>query len=153
MAASHERHWRALEQMYHSAPINEFFRPEMRIGPDETTIRMHVRRDFFHAANALHGAAYFKMLDDATFFAVSAQVSDVFVLTGTFTITLRKPVTGGIVIATGRVTGQEGRRIMADGVLVDDAGATVAEGSGVFVRSKIALTSIDAYRRFMERPA
>jgi uncharacterized protein (TIGR00369 family) len=141
-----DRHWRALERMYHAAPINGYFRPEMHIGADETIVRMPVRPDFFHAAAALHGAAYFKLLDDATFFAIAAQVEDVFVLTASFTISFAKPVTGGVLTARARATGQEGRRYMAEGAIEDEQGGVVARGNGVFVRSTIPLSSLPAYR-------
>lgn len=140
-------HRRALERMYNRAPTNEFFQPRMEIGADATTVRMAVRPEFFHAAGALHGAFYFKLLDDATFFAVAARVSDVFVLTASFTITFAKPVRGGTLVATGRLTRQEGRRFMAEGEIINDDGEVVARGAGVFVRSSIPLASVPGYER------
>ena len=40
-----------------------------------------------HAAGAVHGSYYFKVLDDACYFAANSLVSDVFVLTVSFVIT------------------------------------------------------------------
>jgi len=47
------------------APINDFFQPLTRVSEGQAVITTKVRRDFFHAANAVHGVLSFKMLDDA----------------------------------------------------------------------------------------
>jgi len=73
---SDDEHYRKLERMYASAPINDFFRPVMQVSEGRAVITMKVRRDFYHAANAVHGALYFKALDDAAFFAVNSLVPD-----------------------------------------------------------------------------
>ena len=74
-------HFRRLERMYRAAPANEYFRPDISIEEGTAEVRLVVRPDFFHAASAVHGSVYFKLLDDATFFAASSLVDDVFVLT------------------------------------------------------------------------
>lgn len=51
-------HYRKLERMYASAPINRFFRPELRVSEGQTELVMPVRAEFFHAANAIHGSVY-----------------------------------------------------------------------------------------------
>ena len=65
--------------MYLSAPANVYFRPSISIEAGACEVRLDVRDDFFHAAHAVHGSVYFKLLDDATFFAVASEVDDVFV--------------------------------------------------------------------------
>ena len=47
---------------------------------------------------------YFKLLDDAAFFAVHSIVTDVFVLTTSFNINLIRPVSSGVITAKGKVT-------------------------------------------------
>ena len=136
------QHWRRLERLYHGAPINAWFRPRMTVRSGEAEVRMTVRSDFFHAANAMHGAVYFKLLDDAAFFAVASLVEDFFILTASMTVTFTKPVSAGLLVATGRVTGQEGRRFSAESAIVDEAGATIGHGTGTFVRSKIPLSTL-----------
>ncbi len=54
-------HYRKLERMYLAAPINEFFKPSIQIGRGTAEIKVNVDRRFFHAAQAAHGAVYFKM--------------------------------------------------------------------------------------------
>jgi len=142
---SRSAHWRRLERLYHGAPINEYFRPQMRVRAGEADVRMVVRPDFFHAANAMHGSVYFKLLDDAAFFAVASLVEDVFVLTATMTVTFTKPVSGGVLTASGRVTGQEGHRFTAEASIVDEGGSGVGHGTGIFVRSRIPLASLHGF--------
>jgi len=47
-----EEHFRRLERMYHNAPCNRYYKPELRIGQDSARLRITVREDFFHAAGA-----------------------------------------------------------------------------------------------------
>lgn len=138
-------HFRALERMYANAPINRFFRPTLVIeGLGATTVRMPVRSDMFHAAAALHGAAYFKMLDDAAFFAVQSLVDDAFVVTVSFQVYLLTPVTEGELVSTGKVVHQTKRLFLAESVLAVD-GKTVARGTGSFMRSTMKLEDAMGY--------
>ena len=78
---SAEEHYRKLERMYLGAPVNRIFDPRIEIGEGKATVTIPIRSEFFHAAHAAHGMIYFKLLDDAAFFAVNSLVEDVFVLT------------------------------------------------------------------------
>lgn len=131
-------HFRALERMYVNAPINQFFRPSISVGEGSAEIRMTVRSDMHHAAHAAHGAVYFKMLDDAGFFAVQSLVTDVFVLTVSFQVYLLAPVVDGEMVSAGRVVHQTKRLFVAESVITV-AGNTVARGSGSFMRSSVRL--------------
>jgi uncharacterized protein (TIGR00369 family) len=142
---SHEEHFRKLERMYVAAPINDWCKPTISISDGAAEVRMPARPDFHHAAGAVHGALYFKMLDDATFFAAASVVRDVFVLTAHFDLDLLRPVVAGEMRAVGRVTEQGERRILAEGELFDADGNVIARGRGSFARSKIALTPAMKY--------
>jgi uncharacterized protein (TIGR00369 family) len=140
-------HFRRLERMYASAPINEFFAPRLQIvDPGVAELRLTIRPDFYHAAHAAHGAVYFKALDDATFFAANSLVEDVFVLTVSFNLYLTRPVSEGEVIATGRVVSRSKRLYIAEGVLVDARGREIARGSGTFMPSTRTLAADIGYR-------
>ena len=145
-----ELHWRRLERLYRVAPINEYFQPTIVVRDGEADVGVVVRRDFFHAADAMHGAVYYKLIDDAAFFAVASRVTDVFVLTAQLTVNFAKPVTSGLLTAYGKVTGEEGRRFNAEASIVDEGGVVVGSGSGVFVRSKIPLVGIRGYVEDLE---
>ena len=129
-----------LFRSYASAPINDFFQPVMRVSEGQAVVTTKVRRDFFHAANAVHGAFYFKMLDDAAFFAVNSLVTDTFVLTVSLNAYLVRPVAEGEVQAVGRVVHRSRRLYVAESQLVDSGGREIARGSGTFVPSDIPLS-------------
>jgi uncharacterized protein (TIGR00369 family) len=137
-------HFRALEAMYVNGPINQFFRPAIHIERGVAEVRMSVRPDMHHAAHAAHGATYFKMLDDAAFFAVQSLVTDVFVLTVSFNLHLLKPVLDGEMVATGKVVHESKRLFIADSTVVVE-GQPVARGSGTFMRSAIRLDAKVGY--------
>ena len=137
-------HHRALEAMYVNAPINAFFRPTIHVEEGTARVTMQVRPDMHHAAHAAHGAAYFKMLDDAAFFATQSIVTDVFVLTVSFNVYLLAPVTDGEMIATGKVVHRSKRLIVAESS-IEVEGKVVARGSGSFMRSATPLDSKVGY--------
>ena len=143
---SKEEHFRKLENMMHSAPIVRLTGARVEIGEGRADMTIPVERDFFHAAGALHGAVYFLALDNAAFFAVNSQVEDVFVLTINFNITLMRPVTRGVIKATGKVTNSTAAHFFADSVLHDSENKEIARGSGIFVRSRIKLTPEIGYK-------
>jgi len=135
-----ESHYRKLERMYASAPVNEYYTPEMTVSKGQAQVVIAVRRDFFHAASAVHGSVYFKALDDAAFFAVNSLVDDVFVLTVSFNLYLTRPVSKGDMKATGRVVHRSRNLFVAESDLVDSRERQIARGSGSFVRSTIPLS-------------
>ncbi|MDB5675007.1 MAG: thioesterase, partial [Sphingomonas bacterium] len=75
-------HFRALESLYAAAPINQLFDSVLEI-PEAGIARIRFTLDerYFHAAGAAHGTSYFKMLDDAAFYAANSLVTDRFLLT------------------------------------------------------------------------
>jgi uncharacterized protein (TIGR00369 family) len=135
-----EEHYRRLERMYASAPVNVYFAPSMHVSEGAAEVSITVRPDFFHAAHAVHGVVYFKLLDDAAFFAVNSLVRDVFVLTVSFNVYMTRPVSAGELKASGRVVHRSRRLFLAESELVNGEGQEVARGSGVFMRSTIALS-------------
>jgi uncharacterized protein (TIGR00369 family) len=141
------RHFETLVAMYDRAPVNKWFRPALRI-PEEgrAEIEMAVREDFHHAARAIHGAVYFKALDDATFFAVQSVVTDFFVVTSSFQLYFLRPVSEGHLLARGQVVSRSKRLYIAEGVLFDSRGKEVARGSGTFMPSSIQLGPELGYR-------
>jgi uncharacterized protein (TIGR00369 family) len=143
--SSADEHFRKLERMYHGAPINRFFEPVIRISEGRTEITMTMRPDFFHAAHAVHGSVYFKALDDAAFFAANSLVSDVFVLTVTYTVYLTRPISEGEMRASGRVVHRSKSLIIADAELLDSSDRQIARGTGTFMRSQIPLSPAIGY--------
>src|SRR5438105_823045 len=140
-------HFRKLEQMYVSAPINNqlYKGIEIYISNEKAELSLRIEPKFFHAANAIHGSVYFKMLDDAAFFAVNSIVQDVFVYTVSFNIQLLRPVTNGIIKSIGELKFKSNNLFIADSTLFDENNKLVGRGTGNFMRSKIELTKEIGY--------
>jgi uncharacterized protein (TIGR00369 family) len=135
-----KNHYRKLEDMYHSAPCNEYYSPKLTVSKGKAEIVIPIRKDFFHAAGATHGSVYFKALDDAAFFSVNSLVKDVFVLTSNFNIYLIRPITSGEMKAVGTVVSVTRSQFIAEAVLFDSKGREIARGSGC-IASKMNLLS------------
>ncbi|MFH1034261.1 MAG: PaaI family thioesterase [Pseudomonadota bacterium] len=138
-------HYRKLERMYQSAPINQFFAPALTVSQGQARVVIEVEPKFFHAAGAAHGALYFKALDDAAYFATNSLVSDVFVLTINFTTYLERPVSSGAITCLGQVVMAARNLFIAESRITDHKGREIARGSGHFVKGNIALSSEIGY--------
>ena len=142
-----EAHLRALEALYASAPVNSLFDSQLEL-PEagRSEIRFTVLPQSFHAAGAAHGTLYFKMLDDAAFYAANGLVSDRFLLTTAFNLHFTKPMRQGEARAEGRWISGKRRVFVAEARIVDADGEECARGTGTFMRSHIALSGLDGYR-------
>jgi len=142
-----EGHFRALETLYASAPVNRLFQSRLEVIEEgRARIRFMVDESVHHAAGAAHGTIYFKMLDDAAFYAANSMVSDRFLLTTAFNLHFTKPVRGGEVIAEGQWISGRRRVFIAEAHLVDSEGEEIGRGTGTFMRSHIPLSSLPGYR-------
>ena len=142
-----EAHLRALEALYASAPINQLFESRIELPQaGHSLIRFQVGDDSFHAAGAAHGTLYFKMLDDAAFYAANGYVSDRFLLTTAFNLHFTKPMKKGEATAEGRWISGRRRVFVAEARIVDSTGEECARGTGTFLRSHIALAGLKGYR-------
>lgn len=136
-----QNHYPILENAYLGANINRRRYPgtAISISKGSATISWSVTEDFFHGMEALHGSVYFKLLDDACFFAVNSLVPDVFVLTTSFDVDLLRPVQSGELKATGTVIHSSRNLWVARGQLTDSRNRVLATGTGRFVKSRIPL--------------
>ena len=141
-----QAHHRALEALYAAAPINKLFESTLEIEAGGVArIRFTLDERHFHAAGAVHGTGYFKMLDDAAFYAANSLVTDRFLLTTAFTLLFTRPLGPGPAVAEGRWTNGRRRVFNADARLLDRHGEEVARGTGTFMRSRIALADLPGY--------
>lgn len=141
-------HWRALENLYASAPINRLFRSRLTVQSEgQARIAFVIDESCHHAAGAAHGTIYFKMLDDAAFYAANTLVTDRFLLTTSFNIHFTRPVKAGEVVAEGRWVSGRRRVLVAESRLIDAEGEEIGRGTGTFMRSRIALSGLAGYAR------
>ena len=140
-------HFRALEALYRAAPINGQYTSGLEIvGPGRSRIRFSIEQSSFHAAGAAHGTLYFKMLDDAAFYAANSLISDRFLLTTAFNLHFTKAMRSGEAVAEGRWISGKRRVFVAEARIVDSEGEECARGTGTFLRSHFALSSLPGYR-------
>lgn len=139
-------HHRALESLYRAAPINQLFPSVLDItSAGSATIRFDISENVYHAGGAVHGTAYFKMLDDAAFYAANSLVTDRFLLTTAFNLFFTRPLKHGPVIAEGRWVSGRRRVYVAEARLIDGTGEEAARGTGTFMRSQLPLSTLPGY--------
>ncbi len=146
-AVGADAHYRALESLYAAAPINRLFDSCLEI-PEAGVARIRFTIDsrYFHAGGAAHGTSYFKMLDDAAFYAANSLVTDRFLLTTAFNLLFTRPLGPGPVVAEGRWVSGQRRVFVAEARLIDASGEEAARGTGTFMKSRIALAGLPGYR-------
>ena len=134
-----KKHFKNIINGYSNAPINQLFKPKMKLSLGQCEIEMKISKNFHHSANSLHGSIYFKMLDDAAWGASNTYIDDVFLFTYNFNIYLTKPVSSGIIISKGKVTDKKDGKIKAKSILYDSKNNEIARGDGLFMKSKYLL--------------
>ena len=142
---SKQDHYRKLESMYAAAPINDFFLPKMTVSEGKAIIEIELTEKLHHAAGGVHGSVYFKMLDDAAFFAANSLELEVFVLTTSFTTYLTRPVSNGKMISVGQVVNRNKSQFIAESVVYDSDNNEIGRGNGVFMRSRQLLSETKGY--------
>jgi len=131
--------------MYLAAPINKLYRPTIAVSEGGTEISMELQQAYHQAAGAVNGSGYFKMLDDAAFFAASSLELEYFVLTSSFTTYLIRPVSKGVMRSVGRVVSQTKNQFIAESVAYDFRDKEIARGNGIFVKGKLPLREAMGY--------
>lgn len=101
--------------------------------------------EWSHAAGAAHGAAYFKMLDDAAFYAAASLVTDRFLLTTQFNLHFTRPLPPGLARTEGRWVSGRRRVYVAEARLIGPDGEEAARGTGTFALSRIPLSGLAGY--------
>lgn len=139
-------HFRALESLYRHAPVNGLFESRLEIVEKGfARIRFEVAEALYHAAGAAHGTLYFKMMDDAAFYACNSLVTDRFLLTTAFNLLFTRPLRAGPATAEGRWASGRRRVLVGEARLIDADGQLAASGTGTFMRSHIPLSGLSGY--------
>lgn len=142
----HEEHYQRLERLYHRAKVQELFNgSSISVNHSRAEITLPVQEKYFHGANAIHGAVYFKLLDDAAYFAVASVVRDVFIVTSSFQLNLIRPVASGTLKAVGSLRSQGKNLYVAEATLYNERGKEVAFGTGQFMRTTQPLEQLPDY--------
>lgn len=140
-----DEHFRALERAYAAAPVTRWMETRAEVTDGHATVTLAIRDEFHHAAAAVHGSIYFRMLDDAAFFAANSRVTDVLLLTSSFNVQFFRPVVEGVLRAEGDIVNESRRLVSADARLFDEDDNLLARGSGTFMPSGIPLGELPGY--------
>lgn len=117
----------------------------LRFSEDEVRISLDVNRKYFHGEQAVHGSVYFRMLDDAAYFASAAREMEHFLVTKSFNIELLRPVSAGKITAVGTVTAHSKKGYEASATLYDADEKALARGSGIFVTTSKPWAEVFGY--------
>ncbi|GMI38496.1 hypothetical protein TeGR_g4096 [Tetraparma gracilis] len=133
--------------MYAKAPISGLINDHRNFqftAEGATEIRFTPQHQHCHTAGSLHGSGYFKLLDDASFFAAQAQTEDSFLFTVSFnTYLVRAVVPGTELVARGVVKSRSRSLTIAEATIHTAAdGKLVASGSGTFHPSPVKLADL-----------
>ena len=142
-----EDHYRKLEKMYLHANINEqlFQSTECNIALEKASVSLQIDEKYFHALGAIHGAIYFKLLDDSSYFAAHSVVEDYFLLTTSFNMNILRPANKGRIVAKGEIKFKSRNLLVAESTIYNEAGKVIAFGTGNFAKSKILLKDCEGY--------
>ena len=112
----------------------------------EALISLEVDPTQFHAMGAAHGSVYFKLIDDASYFAAQAHVKDGYLLTVSMNLNFTRPVTGGRIVCQGKLVHKGRRLLVAEAEIKDAEGHLLAAGRGTFMSSGKPLSAEIGYR-------
>ena len=141
------QHYNGLKSAYHAAKINEFYEPDIEVTEGSCTLTLAIDERFFHSLGAAHGSVYFKMLDDAAFFACMSLETEFVILTNSFTTYLTRPISEGSMTAVGKVLNQSKTQFIAESVVYDDQQREIGRGNGIFARTQTTLDLLDGYHK------
>ena len=143
-----KEHYQKLERMYLVANIQKlmFETTTIKISEGESEVGLTVQEKYHHAGAAMHGAVYFKLLDDAAYFAANSVIEDVFLLTSSFNVNLIRPVVSGKIRAIGKLKSQSKNLLIAEATIYNEEGKEVAFGTGTFMKSGVVLTPEIGYK-------
>lgn len=136
---SYSEHFDKLNRMYVNAATNQYYKPTITMQKGTATIELTIRPDFHQSAGVVHGSVFFKLLDDAAFFAAQSSITDSILLTVSFNCYFLRPVSQGILRGIGTITQRTTRLILAESRIVDEKERIIAQGSGTFMKSELAL--------------
>jgi len=139
-------HFERLIKMYAKAPIHNFYKNiELKVANKSSTVSLPITADFFHGGMSTHGSVYFKLLDDAAYFACQSEIEDYFIVTTNFNISLLRPITKGVITAIGKVDFTSKQLFTATAELYDDRNRLCGKGQGQFMKSKLPLSAVEDY--------
>ena len=140
------QHFKKLENMYHAAPFQELIKSKLKISEGEAELEMEIDPILHHAADAIHGFVYFKMMDDVAIFAANSLEKEFFLLTSSFNLYFLRPVQSGKIRGIGKVVSRTKTQYIAEAVIYNDENKEIGRGSGTFVMSRKPFADVPGYK-------
>jgi acyl-coenzyme A thioesterase PaaI-like protein len=103
-----------------------------------------IRADLFHAGGSAHGFSYFRLLDDAAYFAAQSMEMEYFLNTAQFSLKFLRPLRAGAVAC--RATAEARGRVYEAKAELFQNEELCALGEGVFLRSRTLLAEVVSFR-------
>jgi uncharacterized protein (TIGR00369 family) len=141
-----KQHFKKLENMYHAAPFQELIKSKLKISEGEAELEMVIDPILHHAANAIHGFVYFKMMDDVAIFAANSMEKEFFLLTSSFNLYFLRPVQSGKIRGVGKVVRRTKSQYIAEAVIYNDENKEIGRGSGAFAVSRKPFADVPGYK-------
>ena len=141
-----EQHFKKLENMYHAAPFQELIKSKLKISEGEAELEMEIDPILHHAADAIHGFVYFKMMDDVAIFAANSLEKEFFLLTSSFNLYFLRPVQSGKIRGVGKVVSRTKTQYIAEAVIYNDENKEIGRGSGTFAMSRKPFDDVPGYK-------
>ena len=141
-----EQHFKKLENMYHAAPFQELIKSKLKISEGEAELEMEIDPILHHAADAIHGFVYFKMMDDVAIFAANSLEKEFFLLTSSFNLYFLRPVQSGKIRGVGKVVSRTKTQYIAEAVIYNDENKEIGRGSGAFAMSRKPFADVPGYK-------
>ena len=134
--------------MYRLAPIHEHY-PGIKILVEDryAEVTLDVDRRYFHAGESSHGAIYFKLLDDACYFACQSIETQNFLVTTNLNVNLLRPIFKEKIIAKGKVDFISANLFTASAELFNEKGKLCGTAQASFMRSKGTMEDVEMYTR------
>ena len=141
-----QEHFKKLENMYHAAPFQELIKSKLKISEGEAELEMEIDPILHHAADAIHGFVYFKMMDDVAIFAANSLEKEFFLLTSSFNLYFLRPVQYGKIRGVGKVVSRTKTQYIAEAVIYNDENKEIGRGSGIFAISRKPFADVPGYK-------
>lgn len=141
-----EQHFKKLENMYHAAPFQELIKSKLKISDGEAELEMEIDPILNHAADAIHGFVYFKMMDDVAIFAANSLEKEFFLLTSSFNLYFLRPVQSGKIRGIGKVVSRTKTQYISEAVIYNDENKEIGRGSGTFAMSRKPFADVPGYK-------
>ena len=121
---------------YKDHPMHKDLEIDVDYTQGKAQVGLTVHKSILNLVGILHGAIYFKLIDDACFFAGLSLNKSNFIATSSMSIHYLKPVSKGRIIADAAVVDQVGKKYVCEAAIQDLNGVKYAFGSGMFIEPK-----------------